>query len=360
MIFYLLYFAIIIICTLGLQISRYIPNKSKTDKLAQVFLTILLVHIIHAAIFRDLLPGLVYVDRTAPFGLIYGPILYFTFCSIEQREVTKKQMLLHGIPFILALLGHVLFISSYTFRMTYRMEYYLLLYSMMGLSWLFYPIWVFFLSNSATNRARFERRLYYYSVILILVSSIFMLTLVLNRMVERSGADAASSGVTIFFIMLLGSLLAYNYLLGKLRKPIHWDIQSLNLSANSNPLEKPLPGFTYAEQQSIKLKIIDYLVDKTYLDTEFSIDKMSKALNVSKPVIQQFFKLHFQDSFLKVINSLRIKEACNSLSDEAFDMNIEELALQCGFNSRASFYRNFSQEMGCSPIEFREKSMLKY
>jgi len=273
---------------------------------------------------------------------------------------TKSQILLHSLPFIIGLLGHLVFIFSYAFRSSYRMEYYLSLYSMMGLSWLLYPIWVCYLSNFAAKREHFERRIYYYSIILILVSSIFMLNLVLKSLVERSGTDAVSSGATIFFIMFLGSLLGYNYLLSRLRTPILWDIQSLKLNANSEPIQRPLPGLMSSEQQSIRLKIIDYLVEKPYLDTEFSIDKMSKVLNVSKPFIQQFFKLHFQDSFLKIINSLRIKEACNSLSDEGFDMNIEELALHCGFNSRASFYRNFSQEMGCSPIEFREKSMMKY
>ena len=359
MIFTFLYCATSITCLLGLQVSYYVNQKTTMDRLAQFFLLTLLVHICHAAIFRDLLPGLIYVDRSAPFGLMYGPFLYFAYRAIEQKEITAKQVLLHGLPFLIGLIGHFVFISSYSFRMEYRSEYYLVLYSLMGLSWFFYPVGVFIISNNGANRARLERRIYYYSVILILVSSIFMLTLVLNRMMEKGSVDAPSSGATIFFIMLLGSLLGYNYLLGRLRKPLRLEMQSFTGDLNVDPFERNLTGLTYAEQQGIKLKIIDYLVEKSYLDTEFSIDKMSKLLNVSKPVIQQFFKLHFNDSFLKVINALRIKEACIYLSDEAFDMNIEELALHCGFNSRASFYRNFNQEMGCSPIEFREKSVMK-
>lgn len=359
MIFTFLYCATSITCLLGLQVSYYVNHKTVMDRLAQFFLLTLLVHICHAAIFRDLLPGLIYVDRSAPFGLMYGPFLYFAYRAIEQKAITAKQVLLHGLPFLIGLIGHFVFISSYSFRMEYRSEYYLVLYSLMGLSWFFYPVGVFIISNNGANRARLERRIYYYSVILILVSSIFMLTLVLNRMMEKGSADAPSSGATIFFIMLLGSLLGYNYLLGRLRKPLRLEMQSFTGDLNVDPFERNLTGLTYAEQQGIKLKIIDYLVEKSYLDTEFSIDKMSKLLNVSKPVIQQFFKLHFNDSFLKVINALRIKEACIYLSDEAFDMNIEELALHCGFNSRASFYRNFNQEMGCSPIEFREKSVMK-
>ncbi len=359
MIFSFLYCATSLICLLGLQISHYLQQKTDMDRLAQLFLLFLLIHICHAAVFRDLLPGLVYVDRSAPFGLVYGPFLYFAYRSIEQKKITVKQVLWHGTPFFLFLVGHVVFISSYSFRMEFRGEYYIVLYSLMGLSWFFYPVGVFILSNNGANRARLERRIYYYSVILILVSSIFMLTLVLNRIIEKGSADAPSSGATIFFIMLLGSLLGYNYFLGRLRRPLRLEMQSLSGELNTEPFERNLSGLTHAEQQGVKLKIIDYLVEKSYLDTEFSIDKMSKLLNVSKPVIQQFFKLHFNESFLKVINSLRIKEACIYLSDEGFDMNIEELALHCGFNSRASFYRNFNQEMGCSPIEFREKSVVK-
>lgn len=46
------------------------------------FLSIVLVQVIHAAIFRDLLEGYKYVDRGAPFGLVYGPLLFFLVIAL--------------------------------------------------------------------------------------------------------------------------------------------------------------------------------------------------------------------------------------------------------------------------------------
>ncbi len=362
MILYLLYGATMIVCLLGLYLGSLIPVKNTASRYVSWLLVILFIHISYAATFRSGIPGLIYVDTAAPFGLIYGPMLFLTFRAIENKPISRRMAWLHFIPFGIGLLFYIYFLASYSFRINNRSEYYIFLYSAMGLSWLIYPLSILIFNVSVERKQLMERRAYYYAAILVLILAVFVLTMTLNRLVERETSYSNGSGITIYFIMLLGGLLAFNYLLKSLIRANTSHIASQGSSEINGeyPVAELLSSNLFAlDQQDYAEKISHYLAEKTYLDTDFHLDQMTKDLNISKQHILQFFKVTYNESFLKVINSLRIKEACTQLEQEDFDSNIEELALQCGFNSRASFYRNFNLEMGCSPIEYREKTIFK-
>ncbi|WP_400261973.1 helix-turn-helix domain-containing protein [Sphingobacterium sp. SG20118] len=60
-----------------------------------------------------------------------------------------------------------------------------------------------------------------------------------------------------------------------------------------------------------------------------------------------------KQTLMGFINQLRLVYASRLLSQEEFVYTIDDLSFICGFNSRASFYRNFITEFGCSPHQYR-------
>ena len=76
MMVFFIYSAIIVLCVLSYQIYLNLHVKTLFDQVLSYLILTLLVHVIFAALFRDIIPGYKYVDIGAPFGLLYGPFLY--------------------------------------------------------------------------------------------------------------------------------------------------------------------------------------------------------------------------------------------------------------------------------------------
>lgn len=358
MVILFIYTSIIVVCLLSIQVFQLLPNRNSFDQVVFAFVITVLIHVCFAATFRDLVKGYQFVDRGAPFGLLYGPLLYFAFLASTGRRIPFSTIFIHLIPFFLFLGLFFYFLISDSFRLDYGKIFYYALYSLFGISWLIYPISLLFKGGGMEKSMLNIKKLFYYSVILLLVLAAFIIPLILSQFLNQEGGGSPISGYTIFFIMLLGATLAYNYFIRELSiraksSSNFYSLESKSKSEEQLDVKNELPissrHFLYEE------KILTYLELETYLDPDFNVDMMLRDLKMSRGVLSQFFKEYFNQNVLKTINSLRIKAVCKALEQEDFDMNIEELALRCGFSSRASFYRNFSQEMDCSPVEYRER-----
>ncbi|RLD51130.1 MAG: hypothetical protein DRJ05_18750, partial [Bacteroidetes bacterium] len=117
---------------------------------------------------------------------------------------------------------------------------------------------------------------------------------------------------------------------------------------------------TLTEEQKEDLKL---LITKTmdeerlYLDRNFTIDVLSKHLDVSRTYISQVINEVFQMNFNNFINEYRIKEARRVLTDEANkNLTIETIALSIGFGSKSSFNSAFKRYTGITPSFYMKSS----
>jgi AraC-like DNA-binding protein len=93
--------------------------------------------------------------------------------------------------------------------------------------------------------------------------------------------------------------------------------------------------------------------DRLFLNPKLSIYELSIKLEVSQKSVSQAINNHFNMSFRDFINSYRLEEVKAKLKDTGYShMSILGIALECGFNSEASFYRIFKKNTGISPKEF--------
>ncbi|SEE58361.1 AraC-type DNA-binding protein [Tenacibaculum sp. MAR_2010_89] len=97
------------------------------------------------------------------------------------------------------------------------------------------------------------------------------------------------------------------------------------------------------------------LKDKIYLNPKLNIYELSKLLGISQKSISLAINQHYKMNFRDFINDYRINEVKSKLNDSNYKkMSILGIALECGFNSEASFYRIFKKNTGISPKEFIE------
>jgi len=95
--------------------------------------------------------------------------------------------------------------------------------------------------------------------------------------------------------------------------------------------------------------------DKLYLNPNFNLAAMAEATVFAQKTISAVLNKHLQKSFNEFVNGYRVEEFKEKLLHP--DMNkltIVGIALECGFNSQATFQRTFKEFTGQSPSEFRK------
>ena len=95
--------------------------------------------------------------------------------------------------------------------------------------------------------------------------------------------------------------------------------------------------------------------EKTYLDPDISLSKLSDMLGISSHLLSELLNTHIHLSFYEYMNDLRFKEAIAMLQDEKNQRSITDIAFSAGFNNRNSFYKVFKEKTGTTPSDFRKK-----
>ena len=109
------------------------------------------------------------------------------------------------------------------------------------------------------------------------------------------------------------------------------------------------------EKQESIVKAIDkaFQEDKVYLNPTINIQQLSKILGIPQRHVSLVINKHYNQKFRDLINKYRIEEVKLKLSDPSLEhLSILGVALECGFNSEASFYRIFKKNTGLSPKEY--------
>ncbi|MCC6752355.1 MAG: AraC family transcriptional regulator [Saprospiraceae bacterium] len=133
-----------------------------------------------------------------------------------------------------------------------------------------------------------------------------------------------------------------------------------NADLNQPPGDSGLPikylrsSLGIDEARSIHLRLVEILEqDKPYLDPELSLGTLSKKLQVHPNLLSQVINSVENKSFYDLINERRVREFIRRLSrPENRQYTLLSLAFDCGFNSKASFNRNFKKYTGIAPSEY--------
>ena len=98
--------------------------------------------------------------------------------------------------------------------------------------------------------------------------------------------------------------------------------------------------------------------DKIYRDPLLTREEIISRLNTNPTYLTQAIKQFSGKNYSQFINSYRIKEAVEILSDkDKIEIPIKTICTEVGFNSMATFYKIFQSTVGLSPAAYR-KSLL--
>ncbi len=161
------------------------------------------------------------------------------------------------------------------------------------------------------------------------------------------GASVADSfGILDNYITsgLISTLLTYSL--------IHANKQ-LSSPINSNGLLREIN----TDERIVEKIIYCMEVEKLFLNPRLNIERMAEHINTPYREVSALINKHFHVNFNEYVNLYRINEAKRLLSDEKlFNLSINEIYAQAGFNSKSAFHRFFSRLVGVSPTEFRRSS----
>lgn len=114
-------------------------------------------------------------------------------------------------------------------------------------------------------------------------------------------------------------------------------------------------GVTDEKQESLQQSLIElFEKDQIFLDTDLSLEKLSKLLRIEKSLVSKLLKERYNKGFNHFVNEYRIAAFKRLVSDPAHQhYDLVGLANECGFKSKATFFRVFKEMEGMTPNQYK-------
>jgi len=310
------------------------------------------------------------------FLFLHGPALWFYIKSLSDPDFRFKPLyLLHFIPFIfftvfqyfnfisLTVPEKILFLENDLFK---EMISYKITVLAIGVSTISY--------NSLTLsliRRRRNKLMQQYSKIedidLGWLNALTIAALICYSVnVALFTLDLIFHFATYKYLMFLTNIFATVYVLflgyfGIRQGNIFINSVAVTRKSDGKPAshETPSPAMT-TDDAFIRTLIRSMEEKQPYLDPEITILRLSEILNVRTEVLSEVLNSRLGQNFFDFVNKYRVEEfKVQSILKVNSHLSIMGIAYNCGFNSKASFYRAFRKFEGISPTDYIERSHKK-
>ena len=284
-----------------------------------------------------------------PLEYLIGPLLYFFLVNLlypkPSSVIQRKHYLLFSLPLFVAAVAALLF-------------------SPMGES--ARPVWWDI------------EKLIYYGIEIWTLGCILLFLIPFLLTVRRGGGfGSTNSGIYIIFSILwslwlilyiLIIFLDYSFLEGMMnlwgsglallisfyhiRKPEI--LGNFRESADRGAPEKYQKSSLAAVDRDEVIKELTLLMEvkRTYLDPELTLSTLSRRLGLRTHQLSELLNTGFEKSFSSYINEYRIAHACCLLKEQP-SMQILEIGISSGFQSKSSFNSIFKKVTGTTPGKYR-------
>lgn len=291
------------------------------------------------------------------YGLIIPAFYTFVSYYLKVEKQIKSYVIISGVLFIVEIIVRVALATQYyNDNNVYFVAKYAQLEEIVNLvytTFLFLKVVYFFMNQSKLyeNIATFDNMkwlkkflIYGFLIIVLWVFAIsFNFKEVLSPNIPVYYPLRLSSTLLIFWIAYHG-FFQYNLLTERieLRKAIS--------KVETEPFYKK-DGLEEAFS-----KIENHILEnKKYLHPKFSILQLEKEINLNHRKIADIIKANTKQNFTDYINELRVKKTIQILKDpEFFTYTNVAIGLECGFNSKSTFHREFYKKTGTTPSEYKK------
>lgn len=335
-----------------LVLNRNIPDRLPADRLIAFFVVIFMLDmsfgIGSAAGLSEngimLLPSLF-------FGYVYAPFLFFISFTSEEKPIQRKKII-HGVPpFISLLVVLVLLVFSFeekTLRRIYWMLNAGVILSCMGY---FFTRMVLLQRGMKVNFFSNRFLYWFWGVCLVSLAASWIYGLQLQNKFSYLVMMPVWTG-----ILMTGSIIhLYRYYFLRFQNSasgetftFYFESSILDqIRSDSEEKKRFRVETNHTEIKDISKKI-------EFRDPDLDLSSFADQMDFTVSFVEKKVKEETGFAFKNFVNMKRISHATDLLEAKP-ELSIEELMIQSGFRSRATFYRNFKIHAGMTPKEFSTK-----
>jgi AraC-like DNA-binding protein len=299
-----------------------------------------------------------------PLVFLFGPMLYFYIQSqIFDEFQFQKKHILHLVPFFGVVLHRIFsqpvnieFIDTEAQNLNNAI-YELLMFISIVVYWIAgIHLLLKHRKNLPNNFSyRSERLTLNWTWMVVFVNILIFMLMFLSPFLGSLMQNVDPIWLFHFNFALFGYLLT---LFGLMQPVIFYrekPLRNLDAMNKSQTQKYQRSGLTNPEMEEIVEKIYSYFEqNKPYLNAEFDLQKMSVEINVSRQNLSRVINEKLNKNFYRLVNEFRVDEVIIKMNDSSFShLSLLGLALESGFNSKASFNRVFKEITGKTPSEFK-------
>ncbi|MGB3079595.1 MAG: helix-turn-helix domain-containing protein [Saprospiraceae bacterium] len=355
--------------------------KSHADYILMAWLIILGFHLVTFYFFftnQQLdFPLLIVIGM--PLPLVHGPFLYlYTHQQTSAFPFNKKQ-LLHFMP---PLLSYMMFGKFYFLTHEEQTDVFRLLgkgfevQSMINL-YAIYISGIVYVTLSLVRLLKYRRnmvqqfsnteRINFNWLLYLIIWMVILWTIVL--FVQQ---DNLIFGVASLFVLWIG-YFGIKQVQVFTQRPLKEENQQENkgeatIVEKDIPIENELTGnlkyqkstLTEDEAFTIQEKLNTLMTEqKPYKDPDLTLDDLAKKLDIHPNYLSQVINSRENKTFYDLVNEKRVNAFIKNITHPASQQyTMLAVALDCGFNSKASFNRNFKKYTGYTPSEYLKMALV--
>ena len=149
------------------------------------------------------------------------------------------------------------------------------------------------------------------------------------------------SSIVIVYLGIRAYMINLDQLHQKLSVGYEVDLKQIELPANAFAKEKDVIQKLFSENH-------------LYLNPELTLKDLAEEAGMSMHQTSEVINSALGINFKELVNQFRVEEVKQRLSSGEFDhLSLVAIAMDSGFNSKATFNRVFKQQTGISPSEYR-------
>lgn len=330
-----------------------------------------LIHLVYVLISKLYFPEGGWVENSAPFGLIYGPFLYYFTYTYKRGGWPYKTALLHFLPYVIFLLIQIALLVRSVDIHSSEAEYFMrVLYFLIPVSFVCYSLW----AGWILIQGHLVFRFIFYLIVFIAVMGMIivgfgMFESVLNGsdvLMVPVENDTNGFVIYVFFLALLLIFNRYGFqwklnpgseltLTDAPSEDLSGDTELSDLTPQDQTIRYEKSGLSQSDLERYEVQLDDYMrAHEPFLDSNLNLNSLAEVLKVPPHHLTQLLNVRKGQSFNHYINEMRVEHACSMLDDPKNENAFEEIGYSSGFNSKATFYRWFKRIKSKTPSQYRE------
>lgn len=299
-----------------------------------------------------------------PVQLLFGPLIYLYIKKIirhsDQKDEKKINLILHFIPFIIV----IIFMLPYFLSSGAEKIHYVLNPSQLPKRWLNLviniiiqiQIWSYLVlvwrkisklekelkelySDTSKINLHWIKDIIIQLIIVFAVIAVILFIRILTPQLNTIFTKSFDNQV----IPLLVSIIIYRIGYKALTQPEILIPEIILIEKAVEPVGLDKKILTYMEE------------NKPYLDPDISLPQLAEELNMTRNQLSAQINKGTGKNFFDFINEYRIEEVKKDLlNPEKDQFTILALAMDVGYNSKATFNKAFKSIVGMTPREFKQ------